>query len=321
MKYSQALEIFETHLSKISFEGEPKELYDPIRYTMEMGGKRIRPALLLMAGAMYHNKMKSFLNAAIGIEIFHNFTLVHDDIMDNAPLRRGQASVHKKWNRDIAILSGDVMFVTACQYISKCKPKHIIPVLELFHETAVKVCEGQQMDMNFESQVNVGIEEYMKMIEMKTAVLLACSLKIGAIVGGAGRDEAEKIYEFGKHIGIAFQLQDDILDAFAKGKEFGKRQGGDIISNKKTFLYISALEKADKQTAADFHRILKIKDPSEKVGDMLKIYDKLKIRVAAEEKMNSCFNRGLDFLNEIQLPEEKKKPLRSLAESLMHRIA
>ncbi|MEI7982215.1 MAG: polyprenyl synthetase family protein [Bacteroidota bacterium] len=233
-----------TAFSSAQFLNEPVKLYEPITYTLGQGGKRIRPVLVLLACDLFGGDPEKAVFPAMGLEIFHNFTLLHDDIMDNAPLRRGQETVHKKWNDNTAILSGDTMFVLAYEYVAKTDPALLPEVLRLFNDTARKVCEGQQYDMNFETQSNVTIEKYMMMIRLKTAVLIACSLKLGAIIALADPAEAENIYHFGMELGLAFQLQDDYLDAFGDTTVFGKEIGGDIITNKKTFLFLKAFEVA-----------------------------------------------------------------------------
>ena len=228
----------EEALKAKNYGSNPKELYEPIAYIMSLGGKRLRPVLVFMACDFFDGDISQALHPAIAIELFHNFTLVHDDLMDNAPLRRNQPTVHEKWNSSIAILSGDVMMVRAYQELCQAKVNYLPELLKVFSETAVKVCEGQQYDMNYESMQKVSIAQYLKMIELKTAVLLGGALKIGSIVGGAKEEEAQLLFDFGKNIGIAFQLQDDILDVYADAAKFGKQKGGDIIANKKTYLLL-----------------------------------------------------------------------------------
>ena len=229
-------ELIEKELQQIQFPDRPKNLYEPIRYMLAVGGKRARPVLVLMGCEVFNGNRTEAIPAALAIEVFHNFTLLHDDIMDNAPLRRSKPTVHNKWNNSIAILSGDAMFVKACELMMQVNDKQIRTVMDIFLRTSTEVCEGQQMDMSFEKEKNVSITDYLKMIELKTAVLLGCSLQIGAIIGGADEIQSKHLYEFGKNIGIAFQLQDDLLDVFGDAEKFGKQTGGDIISNKKTFL-------------------------------------------------------------------------------------
>lgn len=321
MTYKEAYQLFEDYLKKSNLAGKPKELYEPLEYTMAMGGKRIRPALLLMAGSIFSDDSHKMLDAALGLELFHNFTLVHDDIMDNAPLRRGKKTVHEKWNRDIAILSGDVMFVKACQLISQSSNKNIQVLMDLFYKSAVLVCEGQQLDMNFEEEENVSIVQYLEMIEKKTAVLIACAMEMGANLGGAKPEDAQHLYEFGRNIGIAFQLQDDILDAFAKDGQFGKRIGGDIISGKKTFLLLKSMELADEKTSAEMIKIMQTANEVKKVEKMLSIFEQLEIREKAEQEMQSYFNKGMDHLHKVNAPQPKKQALQTLAMELMNRIS
>ena len=230
--------------SGTQFTQEPLQLYEPIAYTLELGGKRLRPLLVLMSCDIFGGDIEKAVYPAMGVEIFHNFTLLHDDIMDNAPLRRGNQTVHKKWDTNTAILSGDTMFVIAYEHVAKTDPALLPDVLDLFNVTARQVCEGQQYDMNFETQPNVSVSDYMMMIRLKTAVLIACSLKLGAILAQAGETDADKIYELGIELGLAFQLQDDYLDAFGDTSKFGKAIGGDIATNKKTFLFLKAFELA-----------------------------------------------------------------------------
>jgi geranylgeranyl diphosphate synthase type II len=300
---------------------EPKELYLPIKYALDLGGKRLRPALLLLATDLFNGKTKEALNAALAIEIFHNFTLLHDDIMDNAPLRRNQPTVFKKWNTNIAILSGDVMFVDSIQFLAKSNPKYLSEILNLFNSTAIEVCEGQQLDMNFETTEAVSIDDYLKMIELKTAVLLAASLKIGAILADATKEDANHIYEFGKNLGIAFQLMDDILDLYGNPEKFGKQIGGDVIANKKTYLLLKAKElaKDDLKKELDFCLTSAVLDKASKVKRVTKIFNTLKIKQRAEEEMNLFYNTALAHLDSVNAPQEKKKLFEDFAKALMNR--
>ena len=240
--------IIEKEINNLPYPNTPALLYDPIQYIMGMKGKRIRPLLVLIAYQLFDNKVEKALSSAIAIEMFHNFTLLHDDIMDNAPIRRGNLTVHEKWDNNAAILSGDVMMIKAYQLITKNNSNNLHDILDLFSKTAIEVCEGQQLDMNFETQKNVTLGEYMKMIEYKTAVLLAASLKIGAITAGASKEDQDHLYKFGINIGLAFQLRDDLLDIFGSSEDFGKQIGGDILANKKTFLYLKSIQLADSST-------------------------------------------------------------------------
>lgn len=299
----------------------PASLYDPIKYTLDLGGKRMRPLLTLIACDLFDGNVSDAVKPALGIEIFHNFTLLHDDIMDKAPLRRNQPTVHKKWNADIAILSGDTMFVQSFQFVMQSPAQHIKQVLEVFTKTAIEVCEGQQMDMDFESQSNVSIPQYIKMIGLKTSVLLAGSMKIGAIIGGARDEDAENIYEFGKNLGIAFQLQDDILDVFGNSDKVGKQIGGDIVSNKKTYLLLKAMDMADRYKKEELQLWMHTTDVDavEKVEAVKSIYEYLGVKSLAESEMQKYYEKALSHLNEIPCNQTKKEQLKYFAENLMQR--
>ncbi|MCC7331753.1 MAG: polyprenyl synthetase family protein [Flavobacteriales bacterium] len=322
-KIQKYIDYVNLSLSRISIENNhPKELYIPIKYSLDLGGKRIRPALLLLANDLFGGKDENAIEAAMAVEIFHNFTLIHDDIMDNAPLRRGQPTVYKKWNSTVAILSGDVMFAQSVQHLIKSKTIHLAEILDIFSQTAIEVCEGQQIDMNFETQKKVSIEEYLKMIELKTSVLLAASLKIGAIIGDSGTENANHIYEFGKNLGIAFQLMDDVLDLYGNPKTFGKQVGGDIISNKKTFLLLKAVElaKGEQKNELEFCLNSSVIDNESKIKRVTKIFDSLQIKQHAETEMNHFFNSAISHLDSIEAPSEKKKVFEDFAKSLMLRV-
>lgn len=306
-------------LSNYSFEGEPDELYAPIRYMLSLGGKRVRPTLCLLAAELFGGNKEEAIYPALSIEVFHNFTLIHDDIMDEAPLRRGKETVHKKWNRDIAILSGDVMFVKAYELLAKSNPKHLSALLQLFNKTAIEVCEGQQMDMNFESQENVDINSYLKMIEMKTAVLLACSLKMGAITADASEMEADAIYEFGRNLGIAFQLQDDYLDTFGQEAVVGKRIGGDIISNKKTFLMLSAIEQSNQNQLQQLLLAKTEKSEEKKIALVMEVYYALDIEKQCLQAINDFHHKAMQAMEQIKCNASAKEALIDLAEKLLHR--
>ena len=311
---------FEVELNKHDFSGKPAELYDPISYTMTLGGKRIRPVLCLLATQLFKGKISNAMNLALAVEVFHNFTLVHDDIMDEAPIRRGKPAVHAKWNRDIAILSGDVMFVQAYQLLAKGNPEKLAEMLAVFNKTAIEVCEGQQYDMNFETQTGVQVLDYLEMIRLKTAVLLACSLKLGALEAGASEKDAELIYQFGEKIGIAFQIQDDYLDCYANQEDFGKRVGGDIISNKKTFLMLNAIAIADERQELEIYTALggNLSDRA-KIEKILSIYEELNIPEVSKNAMQVYFEDGLTALNQISADNKMKQPLIEVAEMLMLR--
>jgi len=254
--FIQIQQIVEKYLKEIELKTEPRELYEPVKYILEIGGKRIRPSLVLAAYNLFKNDVETAINPALALEVFHNFTLLHDDIMDKADLRRNQQTVHKKWNENVAILSGDTMSIKAYELLSKIPAEFLSEVLQAFNKTALQVCEGQQLDMNFESRLDVSVEEYLEMIRLKTSVLIAVSLKIGAIMAGALRNDVHKLYDFGLNLGLAFQLQDDYLDAYGDVQAFGKKIGGDIVANKKTFLLIKALETSDKETSEVIYCII-----------------------------------------------------------------
>jgi geranylgeranyl diphosphate synthase type II len=299
----------------------PVELYEPIEYIMSLGGKRLRPCLLLMACDMFGGDVVQAVQPALAIEVFHNFTLMHDDIMDKAPLRRGKQTVHEKWNANIAILAGDVMMVEANKLIMQVNNSILRPVLDVFNETAVGVCEGQQIDMNFETLDTVHVDEYINMIRLKTAVLLGGTLKIGSIIGGAGTTDASLLYNFGVQLGIAFQLQDDILDVYGDPEKFGKQVGGDILSNKKTYLLIKALESAKGEILDQLQYWLSATkyDPNEKVAAVKAIYNQLSIREQAEAEMNKYAEMAMGNLERINLPDERKSILKEFADALLVR--
>lgn len=311
----------EKGLSELSMPDRPMDLYEPIRYILSLGGKRMRPVSLLMACDLFEGEVESALSPALGIEVFHNFTLVHDDIMDEAPLRRGKATVHHRWNSNVGILSGDAMLVKAYQLLAQCPTAYLPEVLEIFNQTALEVCEGQQYDMDFEKRLDVTIDEYLEMIRLKTAVLLGGSLKIGALIGGASEEDAENLYQFGVHLGVAFQLQDDILDVYADQAKFGKQVGGDIIADKKTALLITAKERATGAHADRLKAILEgaIADPAEKVEAVKEIYDACEVRQVAEAMMQDEYMLARKHFHAVQASEERKNPLLELADSLMVR--
>jgi geranylgeranyl diphosphate synthase type II len=300
---------------------QPVELYEPISYTLKLGGKRMRPVLLMMAYEMFDSKLEKAIKPALGIEVFHNFTLLHDDIMDKAPLRRNQPTVHTRWNSDIAILSGDTMFVKSYQLMMQSENTYLRQVLEIFSETAIGVCEGQQLDMNFEKLDTISIDDYIKMIRLKTAVLLAGALQIGGIIGGASKQDAQHLYDFGINIGIAFQLQDDILDVFGDSEKFGKQVGGDILSNKKTYLLLKALELAKGNTAKELTNWLKEVDfnPAKKIEAVKNIYTELNVKKIAENKMNEFHTNAMQHFEALSVSSSKKEALLKFAESLLVR--
>lgn len=303
------------------FGNEPAELYDPIRYMMALGGKRLRPLLTLLGYSLWRDEPDAALSPAVGVEVFHNFTLMHDDIMDRAPLRRGQPTVHEKWNGNVAILSGDVMLIQAYELLMEAPPHVLKPLLRKFNRCAAEVCEGQQLDMNFEERTTVSQEEYLHMIRLKTAVLLGFSLELGGLMADATPEACEQLYNFGVNIGIGFQLQDDLLDVYADQDKFGKQVGGDILSNKKTFLLINALQKAKGETAAQLQSWLdkEFFHPKEKVAAITDIYNKLGIRQLTEKKMNEYFRQGFAALDTLDVPEDKKSLLHSFTQQLIIR--
>jgi geranylgeranyl diphosphate synthase, type II len=321
LSLEQIQEIIQQKVKTLNFSGQPVELYEPIHYTLNLGGKRLRPALCLLACDMFDGDIDDALGPAIGIEIFHNFTLLHDDIMDQAPIRRGKTTVYKKWNQNIAILSGDTMMALAYGYIMEAPEKVKTDVFSVFNKTAIEVCEGQQYDMNFETQAHVTIPDYIEMIRLKTAVLLAGSLKIGALIGGASTDDAEKLYKFGENLGIAFQLKDDLLDAFGEEDKFGKMKGGDIISNKKTYLYLKAFELATGKSRDEIRHFFspEMKNQNEKIEGVLRIYEKLNIRHFTENEILTYYRNALNYLDSIDVQKSRKFELISIADQLNSR--
>ena len=315
-------DIITAAIEKMDLDKVPQELYEPIKYTMNLGGKRLRPTLCLLAAGMFDGSVEDALPAALAIEIFHNFTLIHDDIMDQAPIRRGKPSVYRRWNENIAILSGDAMMAMAYQYLIKSPAEHIVPLLEEFNKFAIEVCEGQQFDLNFETSGNPSLDEYINMIRLKTSVLIAGSLKIGAIIGKAPEKDANNLYEFGKNIGIAFQIKDDYLDVFGKEENFGKQTGGDILTNKKTFLYLKAYESATGEMLKKLNYYFNPSnhiDPVEKINGVKEIYRQLKIKEKTEEAMEVYYDKALVFLDRIDLPPVKKSEILRLSGQLMNR--
>ena len=303
------------------FVREPVRLYEPIAYALEQGGKRLRPVLVLMACDLFGGNIEDAVYPAMGLEIFHNFTLLHDDIMDNAPLRRGKETVFQKWDKNTAILSGDTMFVMAYEYVARTDASLLPMVLNLFNDTARMVCEGQQYDMNFESQANITIPDYMMMIRLKTAVLIACSLKLGAIIAKADATHIEKIYDFGIELGLAFQLQDDFLDAFGDTAKFGKAIGGDIATNKKTFLYLKAFELAKGDAMANLAKYVEGNEitASQKVAGILDIYRELNIREITLLEIEQHHLKALEILHSVDLSPETTNELIGLMQVMLGR--
>jgi len=306
-------------IEKFQKENKDFSLYDPVKYILDIGGKRLRPVLTLVATDLFGGIVADSIKPALGIEVFHNFTLLHDDIMDNAPLRRGQATVHEKWNVNAAILSGDVMFVQAFSLVTSCKNEFLRDVLDLFNVTAVEVCEGQQHDMDFESRNDVSIDEYIEMIRLKTSVLVACALKLGAILASAPKEDAEKLYDFGLNLGIAFQIKDDILDVFGDAALVGKKVGGDILANKKTYLLLKALEDADESQNITLKSWLSKEGGADKVEAVTEIFEALSVKEKADEVMDGYYQKSIEALDAIQIDVAKKQYLYDFAGALMSR--
>ena len=318
---SQYREAFLDYLKEKISTRDPVNLYEPITYILNLGGKRLRPVLVLMTAEIFGTSYKKALDAALAIEVFHNFSLVHDDIMDKAPLRRGKETVHERWDLNTGILSGDTMLINAYQLFENYEGPVFKELAQLFTKTAIQVCEGQQYDIDFENREDVGIEDYLKMIEFKTAVLVGASLQMGAIVAGAPQESKKALYEFGRLLGIAFQLQDDYLDAFGNPETFGKQLGGDIIENKKTFLYLTALQKADTAEAMQLEHLYSI-NPSDSIGKIeavKSIFEQSGASELAREEIKKFTNQAFDVLDEINLPDTKKELLRKFGASLMER--
>lgn len=323
MVYSTTQEIItlvQKEIKGTKYLGSPAELYDPMNYILQLGGKRLRPVTTLLAANLFIEDVSVALPAAKAIEVFHNFTLVHDDIMDKAPLRRGQPTVHEKWDDNIAILSGDTLLIEAYNHFLEGNYANLSALLTVFNQTAIEVCEGQQLDMNFESRDDVTIDEYINMIKLKTSVLLGGALKLGALVGSAPDTEADLIYNFGVNLGIAFQLQDDYLDCFGDPEKFGKQVGGDIISNKKTFLMLKALE-LDSSKLLQSWVDKRDFDVSVKVEAVKAIYKDLKVDQLAFDLMDAYYQKSIQFLKKINVPEDKKKVLEDFASHLMKRAS
>lgn len=318
---SQYLDIINDALLQIEYPQEPDGLYEPIRYELSLGGKRIRPLLTLMACDLFAGDVNLALKPAIGLEIFHNFTLLHDDVMDKSNLRRGKPTVHCVWDENHAILSGDAMQILATQQIAQAPARMMPVILETFLKTALEICEGQQFDMEFENRNNVTTDEYLHMIKLKTAVLLGCALKVGAIIGNAPVAQADALYRFGVNLGLAFQLQDDYLDVYADPIIFGKNLGGDILNDKKTFMLIEAQRIAQGKDLETLQHYIGNTDveSQEKIDAIRGVYDNIGIDKICREKMEEYYNAALSCIEEILVPEERKTPLIKLAQSLMNR--
>ncbi|MFT3933403.1 MAG: polyprenyl synthetase family protein [Chitinophagaceae bacterium] len=310
--------IFKEKFEVPHFPKEPATLYDPNNYFLTIGGKRVRPVMCLMGNELFGEIIPDCYQVATAIELFHNFTLIHDDIMDKAPLRRGMQTVHEKYDASTALLAGDVMLVRAYDYLNQISTHYIHQILHLFNKTATEVCEGQQLDMDFEKKETVSMEEYLKMIELKTSVSLAASLQSGAILGGAGEGNQKHLYEFGRNLGIAFQVQDDYLDAFGDPEKFGKKVGGDILANKKTFLMIRALDTAQPAQKNTLLQLMK-ENPSDKVARVLEIFKACGVDKWAVDLKDKYTNIAFQHLEDIAVVNRRKEPLRQLAEFLVKR--
>lgn len=322
MTFKETLDYINQQIEQINWNKSPIGLYEPIGYILSLGGKRTRPTLALMTHQLYTDNKLPIIDVAIGLEIFHNFTLLHDDIMDKADVRRGQQTVHKKWSDNTAILSGDVMQIEAYKWISKVEETKLKAVLTVFSKMAAEICEGQQLDMEFEERKNVSIEEYLEMIRLKTAVLMATACKIGGIVGNADATNTQHLYQFGLNLGMAFQLKDDLLDVYGNPKKFGKEIGGDIRCNKKTYLLITALQQLKGKPLSQLNQWLKndsTNDQPQKVNAVTQLYNSLNIQEQTEEKINQYITTALQHLQAVNVAEEKKTALQALAKALAER--
>lgn len=319
--YKDFYTLVEERIAALSFAGNPRELYDPLAYMLSLGGKRLRPVLVMMANDLFGGKWEGTVPAALAVEVFHNFTLVHDDIMDKADIRRGKPTVHKKWNETVGILSGDLMMIKATQLLCETETTRLKELLEVFNATAVEVCEGQQIDMNFETRSDVSVEEYIHMITLKTAVLLGGSLKIGALVANATEEQANHLYNFGKNIGIAFQIQDDVLDSFGEGDKVGKKIGGDIAASKKTLLLIKAFELANATTRDQLNQLLLNTNADAKIEGVLTIYNQLRVKEIANQLKADYLEKAFAALAKVSVDESRKEVLKATAIDLMERMS
>ncbi|MBO5660178.1 MAG: polyprenyl synthetase family protein [Bacteroidaceae bacterium] len=318
---SEILEKVEWAIENLPYDRTPYRLYEPIRYVLSLGGKRVRPVLMLLAYNLYKEDVEKAIPVALGVETYHNYTLLHDDVMDRAEVRRGKPCVHKVWDDNTAILSGDSMLVLAYQRVAQCDAALLPAILGLFTETALEIGEGQQYDLDFEDRIDVTEEEYIEMIRLKTSVLLACSLKMGALLAGASAADADSLYRFGEKIGLAFQLQDDFLDVYGDFQTFGKKIGGDILCNKKTFMLINALQKANETQRAELMRWIETTDyqPQEKVEVVTRLYDEIGVGAMARNKINSYYQEAAQCLAQVNLPQERKQVLWEYAQSMLGR--
>jgi len=308
-------------LDGLAYDRKPFSLYEPIQYVLAIGGKRVRPVLMMLAYNLFKDDPLRIMTQAIGLETYHNFTLLHDDLMDNADMRRGHETVHKRWNPNQAILSGDTMLLQAFERIEACEVEYVKDVFATFLLTTYEIGEGQQLDVEFETRNDVREEEYIEMIRLKTSVLLACAVKIGAILAGASKEDQENLYKFGEQIGLAFQLQDDLLDVYGDPKVFGKNIGGDITSNKKTYMLINAVNRADEAQRKELMGWIEAKDfdREEKVKAVTRLYDEIGIRQLCEQKMEECYVLALAYLDKVGVAEERKTELKAYAAEMMKR--
>lgn len=320
MDLKGVIELVQQEVETLKYDGTPSELYHPMNYMVQLGGKRLRPVALVLAANLFNADFNQAISAAKGIEVFHNFTLVHDDIMDKAPIRRGQPTVHEKWNENIAILSGDALMIKVYDHFLAGNYGNLNEILTAFNKAAIEVCEGQQLDMNFEVRNDVAVADYLEMIRLKTSVLLGCAFKVGAILAKASKQDCESIYSYGEQLGVAFQLQDDFLDCFGDPKRFGKQVGGDIISNKKTYLMLTALS-LDKSGELQKWISSSNFDSTEKVNAVKEIYKKLGVDVMAKDLMLEYYKKALKSLDAIDLPKNKKNNILSFGELLMNRAS
>ena len=321
MKAEELLVKVNDFLDNLKYDRKPSGLYDPVKYVLSMGGKRIRPVLMLLSYGLFKDDVESVLMPACALETYHNYTLLHDDLMDNADMRRGNETVHRKWDANTAILSGDSMLVLAYERMAKCNPVYLSDVLHTFTETALEIGEGQQYDMEFETRNDVTEDEYIEMIRLKTSVLLACAQKIGAILAGASKRDQDNLYKFGEQIGLAFQLQDDYLDVYGDPKVFGKKVGGDIICNKKTYMLINAYNRADAEQRRELQHWMEAEtfNSDEKVAAVTAIYNKVGVDKLAIEKIAYYFEESKKYLDAVQVSDERKAELRLYAQKMMHR--
>ncbi len=320
--FEKAIKYIEEEIKKIHLPETPANLYEPIKYALSGGGKRIRPALTIISCNLFDNNYKKAVFPALAIEVFHNFTLIHDDLMDNSPIRRNEPTLHLKWNPNIAILAGDAMNVLAYKLINKTNEKILPEILKIFNETAIQVCEGQMMDMDFEKRNDVSEDQYLQMIGLKTSALLAASMKIGAVTGGADNINADTIYNFGYNLGLAFQLQDDLLDTFGNEQIFGKRIGNDIVTNKKTYLFIRALELASESQKDNLKLLYSTTQTNntEKIKKVIEIFQQLKIKSFTEQTIQKYFKISMQFLDKLNIDQKRKKILGQFALNLLKRV-